>query len=73
MFWYVCERVADEGTKRYVWIASILIVFAFFGGLTLPFGKLINILFPLTGLLGIFLIIAMAFRQMKNKLIKTKA
>lgn len=73
MFWYVCERLAVEGTKRYIWTASLLIIFAYFGGLTLPFGKLINILFPLTGLLGMFLIIAMVIHQVKNRGIKSKS
>ncbi|MFS0575422.1 hypothetical protein AB1K83_07305 [Sporosarcina sp. 179-K 3D1 HS] len=68
MFWYVCNRISSEKTRKHTIIASILIVIAFIGGIYLPFGKLVGTVYPLTGYLGIFLYIAIGYSQIKNRM-----
>lgn len=77
MFWYVCNSFGVEGTARHKIISFILILFAFLGGLLLPFGKLVGTVYPLAGVLGLILLIVMAYKQirfrLKNKQLEKKA
>ncbi len=68
MFWYVCDRFAAGGSTRHKLISAILIVIAFIGGLYLPFAKLVGTIFPLTGVLGLLLLIAIGINQIKKKI-----
>ncbi|MBD8004805.1 YkvI family membrane protein [Bacillus norwichensis] len=71
MFWYVCNSFGAERTTKYRVISLVLIFIAFLGGLFLPFGKLVGTIFPLTGVLGLILLIVMAYKQIRLK-VKTK-
>lgn len=72
MFWYISNSVVAEGTGRHKIVSFILVGIAFVGGLLLPFGKLVGTIYPLAGLLGLVLIIVMAYKQIKFKLTNRK-
>ena len=56
-----------QGNKKYRKFFVILIgIVGFFGGL-LPFDKLINILYPVVGYMGVIFILGMLYRQFINK------
>lgn len=71
MFWYVSERFSVKDGKKKKVMPLLLIILAYFGGLFLPFGTLIGTVFPITGILGVFLFIAIAFHQIKRKVKKS--
>lgn len=72
MFWYVTEQFRVISKKSHKIIAVPLIIIAFLGGQFLPFDELVGTVYPLTGVLGIFLFIAIAFKQIKMKIQKGK-
>lgn len=66
MFWYVVNSlVSVDKPKRYKLVSFILILIAFFGGLFLPFGQLVGTVYPLAGVLGLILLIVMAYQQIR--------
>lgn len=66
MLWLSANAIApDEGTTRFrVWVFAIAIV-AFIGG-QFPFAKLVNVLYPLSGYLGLFLFASILLRQLRD-------
>lgn len=74
MFWYVVNSLVNvDKPKRYKLVSFILIVIAFFGGLYLPFGQLVGTVYPLAGVLGLILLIVMAFQQIRALLQRKKS
>lgn len=66
MLWSVCNRFAEDNTHEFrIWAIGLTIA-AFIGGL-LPFGKLVGIIYPLTGYMGAVLIAGIFYRQFINK------
>ena len=61
MLWGVCNRFAEEKTKKFVMTAVILTIIALILGLV-PFGELVGIVYPYTGYLGIILILVIFYR-----------
>ncbi|HZW67964.1 MAG TPA: hypothetical protein VFF20_05100 [Pseudogracilibacillus sp.] len=69
MFWYVVNSlVSVDMSQAYKLVSFTLIVIAFFGGLYLPFGQLVGTVYPLAGVLGLILLIVMAFQQIRTLL-----
>ncbi|MEG2648958.1 MAG: hypothetical protein RR967_06465, partial [Anaerovoracaceae bacterium] len=66
MFWTVCNKITKEGTQKSKIVAVIVIILAFVLG-QFPFGKLVGIIYPYTGYLGILLFICLAYNQIKSK------
>ncbi|WDV46474.1 hypothetical protein PV797_01960 [Clostridiaceae bacterium M8S5] len=65
MMWSICSKFANEGTKKYKIIATALLIVAFAAG-SLPFEKLISIVYPITGYMGLILIVGMLYRTYIN-------
>lgn len=65
MMWSLCSKFAKDGTKRYKIFAITLVTLAFFGG-ALPFEKLVGTIYPITGYMGLFLIVGMIYRMFIN-------
>ncbi len=66
MLWMVCNRFAEERTKKY----NIICVAAVAAALVLsalPFGKLVNIVYPFVGYFGILILICVFYRSYINK------
>jgi uncharacterized membrane protein YkvI len=53
LLWTVCERFADEATPAYRALVVVLTLVGLVGGMTLPFGKLVNIIYPTVGYAGL--------------------
>ena len=63
MLWLSCNAlVPDEKTRKFKILAFILTGIAFIGG-QFPFAKLVNILYPITGYLGILLMFCILIKQ----------
>lgn len=60
--WTVCERLAEEGSAGYRWLVVALTLVGYFGGMLLPFGKLVNLIYPTVGYAG-FLFLVCAIRK----------
>ncbi len=53
LMWTVCARFADEATHRYRVLVVGLTIVGLIGGTVLPFGKLINLIYPTVGYAGL--------------------
>ena len=63
MLWLSCNSlISDEKTRKFKILAFILTGIAFIGG-QFPFAKLVNILYPITGYLGILLMFCILIKQ----------
>jgi uncharacterized membrane protein YkvI len=65
MLWLSCNAIAvDENSRRFtVWVFIITIV-AFIGG-QFEFARLVNVLYPLSGYIGLFLFASMLYQQVR--------
>lgn len=61
MLWTVCSKLADQGSKASLVIAFLVCADALILG-QLPFDQLVGAVYPLTGYLGIIMMIVMAYR-----------
>ena len=67
MLWLSCNALeANEKTKKFKILAFVLTITAFIGG-QFPFAKLVNILYPISGYLGILLFACILIKQIKGK------
>lgn len=67
MLWLSCNTlISDEKDRKFKPLALILTIIAFVGG-QFPFAKLVNILYPISGYLGILLMISILKTQIRNK------
>ena len=62
MLWSATTRISVEGTRRYRITLTILTVLALIAG-QLPYGALMNIIYPYTGYIGIAFLALVALRQ----------
>ena len=53
LLWTVCARFAEDKTPRYKILVVTLTCVGFFGGMILPFDKLLNLIYPTIGYAGI--------------------
>lgn len=61
LLWTVCARFSEEKTRKYKILVITLTSVGFFGGMVLPFDKLINRIYPTFGYAGmVFLTFAIA-------------
>ncbi|MEG1411713.1 MAG: hypothetical protein RSD36_17910 [Terrisporobacter sp.] len=67
-FWTVCNRLSKNGSYRPTMIAIILSIVSFFCGL-LPFEKLVEYVYPYTGLFGVILFVCIFYKQMRKRII----
>ncbi len=63
MLWIVASQFSKGNTSRYRMITVVLTIIGFFGGL-LPFDKIIGLVYPVVGYIGIILIVCMLFRHL---------
>lgn len=66
LLWSVCSTFAEEKSKKFEALVIAGAGIGFLGG-GLPFGQLVNLVYPLSGLLGLTLIICIAFKKIFNK------
>ena len=67
MLWTACHRLCkDEKSPRFRLVAVALVTFACLGGM-LPFGKLVNLLYPYMGYLSLIPFFAVLFRRAAKK------
>lgn len=66
MLWTVAVQFSKGDTKKYRLITVGLTIIGFFGGL-LPFAKIIDLVYPIVGYIGLILIAGMLYRQFINK------
>lgn len=62
LLWATCDTFSNEGTVKFKVIALIASVIGYFGG-SLPFAKLVNLIYPPAGVAGIVLIIAIFYKS----------
>lgn len=63
--WTVCDRFVKEGTTKSRVFAALLMIVSLACG-QLPFGKLVGTIYPLTGYLGILLLICIALYRIRQ-------
>ena len=66
MLWSVSSQFAKEKTKKFAVVALILTVVALVLGMT-DFSKLVNIIYPFSGYVGIILMLLIFYRAIVNK------
>lgn len=66
VLWTICTGLSDSGSSSSVIIALFVTLDAFLLG-QLPFDKLISIIYPFAGYLGIFLLLCLFRYQMKQR------
>lgn len=67
-FWTVCDKISNEGKYNSNIIAILISILAFICGL-FPFEKLVGIVYPLTGILGVALFILIFLKQISKRII----
>lgn len=66
MLWTVSIQFSKDNTLKYRIITITLTVLGFFGGL-FPFAKIIDLVYPIVGYIGLILMVGMLYRQFINK------
>lgn len=67
ILWTTCNRITtDEGSKKYKLSAVVIIVISLFGG-QLQFGRLVGIVYPASGYLGLILLAGMIYTKYIKK------
>ena len=62
LLWNVCSSCSQEGTKEFNVLAVLCTILGFFGGM-LPFSYLVNFMYPISGCLGILIIISILIKM----------
>lgn len=72
MLWLSCNRLeTDEKSKKFRILVVVATIVAFIGG-QLPFAKLVNIFYPITGYMGIVLMICILRKEILRRKEKTR-
>ena len=66
--WLITDRFAEEGTKKSRIICAVVVVIGIFAGGILPFNAVINVLFPIAGLMGMFLTLLMIIKEIRIRI-----
>ncbi len=67
MLWTACNRITtDESSTKYKITASVIILISYFGG-QLQFGRMVGIVYPSTGYMGILLFAGMIYKRYIKK------
>lgn len=67
LLWTVCERFSDEKTMKYYLLVVCLSLVGLFGGLILPFGKLVNLIYPTVGYAGLLFLSCAIIKDLKYR------
>jgi len=70
LMWTVCARFAEDGTRRYRFLVVILTSVGFFGGILLPFDKLVNLIYPTMSYAGIAFLIFVVSKDLRAVMVK---
>ena len=71
LMWTICRRFANEHTLRFRLLAISLTLVCWFGGNLLPFGELINLIYPSIGYVGLILMFCLIYRDLSEILNKS--
>jgi uncharacterized membrane protein YkvI len=71
--WTISGRFAEDKSTKSRIIVAALTVAGIFGGSVIPFGQIINILYPTSGLVGCIFIVFIIVKDVKKYLAKKKA
>lgn len=63
--WLITDRFAEEGTLKSRVICGIVVITGVFTGGRLTFNAVINVLFPIAGLMGMFLTLLMVIKEIR--------
>jgi uncharacterized membrane protein YkvI len=66
LLWSVCSRFAEDKSSKYNMLVVIFSCSGFFGGMVLPFDRLVNLIFPTLGYAGLLFLSFTIFRDVKN-------
>jgi len=66
LLWTVCERFSEERTPKYRVLVVCLTLVGLIGGSLLPFGKLVNLIYPTVGYAGLLFLACAIFTDIKG-------
>lgn len=66
--WLITDRFSEEGTAKSRIICAIVVVIGMFAGSILTFNAVINVLFPIAGLMGMFLTLLMIIKEVRIRI-----
>ncbi|MEM7100139.1 MAG: hypothetical protein AAF541_17860 [Pseudomonadota bacterium] len=66
MLWVVCVRFTQEHATSYKVLAMILALVGVLGGSIVPFGQLVNLIYPTVGYAGAVLVICMVTKDLRE-------
>ena len=66
--WMLSERFTKEGSLQSKGLIVLLILFGVMGGTLFPFNKLVNLLYPFAGLMGILFMMFILLKDMKKNI-----
>ncbi|MBQ4133515.1 MAG: hypothetical protein IJD04_07280 [Desulfovibrionaceae bacterium] len=67
LLWTVVQRLAKQGTKKYMGLTFGLAALGAVIAILIPFAKLVNFVYVLNGYVGIFLLILMIVKKFRNR------
>lgn len=68
--WFLVDRLADEKTAKYKITTLIVAIIGTIGGSIIPFNVILNIVFPVTGIVGMALAVLIVIKNIRNRLEK---
>lgn len=68
LLWNFCSSFAKEKTPKFNMIAVLCTALGIVGG-SLPFAQLVSIMYPISGVVGVFIILGLVFRKFKFTII----
>ena len=66
--WLITDRFAEEGTIKSRIICAVVVIIGIFAGSILTFNAIINVLFPIAGLMGMFLTLLMIIKEIRIRI-----
>lgn len=66
LLWIVSSKITDEKSSKFKYITLLLAGIGAFVGLTIPFDRLVNIVYVINGYVGILLLAFMIIKSIKN-------
>mgnify|MGYP003306926360 FL=1 len=66
LMWTICRRFAVEHSVRFRLLAVTLTLICWFGGNLLPFGQLINLIYPSIGYIGLILMACLIYKDVSQ-------
>ncbi len=61
LLWSVTNRIVEDEHPKFKLVTTVIAILACIGGF-LPFGKLVNILYPYTGYMGLLILVCMVYK-----------